>query len=100
MAATFSLRRAEIIHNEPTVSVIQTRWPALFTERQICEEFTRTVTTDLKMSFMDGLDLFVPRLLQLYRTTTKSRIPGLKDYINCLENEVRNVSVLWLVLYY
>lgn len=35
MANTYALRRKEIIDDEPLVSELQSRWPALFTERQV-----------------------------------------------------------------
>lgn len=35
MANTYALRRKEVIDNEPLVSEIQSRWPALFSERQV-----------------------------------------------------------------
>ena len=35
MDSTFSLRRKEVIKEEPLVKEIKTRWPALFTERQV-----------------------------------------------------------------
>lgn len=35
MTATFSMRRKEIVEEEPRVSQIKTRWPALFTERHV-----------------------------------------------------------------
>lgn len=35
MDSTFSLRRKEVIREEPLVKDLKTRWPALFTERQV-----------------------------------------------------------------
>lgn len=35
MTATFSQRRKEIIGDEPLISVVMDRWPALFNERQV-----------------------------------------------------------------
>ena len=35
MTATFSQRRKEIIGDEPLISVVMDRWPALFSERQV-----------------------------------------------------------------
>lgn len=35
MESTFSLRRKEVIVNEPLVKDVRRRWPALFTERQV-----------------------------------------------------------------
>lgn len=36
MDSTFALRRKEIIHSEPPVCEILKKWPALFTESQVC----------------------------------------------------------------
>lgn len=36
MDQTFSLRRREIVDAETPVNTLQERWPALFTERQVC----------------------------------------------------------------
>lgn len=35
MTATFSHRRQEIIGDEPLISTVMDRWPALFSERQV-----------------------------------------------------------------
>ncbi len=35
MSSTYSLRRQEVIEEEPPVSQMKLRWPALFTERQV-----------------------------------------------------------------
>lgn len=35
MYNTFSLRRKEIVEDEPLVAQVKERWPALFSERQV-----------------------------------------------------------------
>ena len=35
MTATFSQRRQDIIGDEPLISAVKDRWPALFSERQV-----------------------------------------------------------------
>ncbi|KAL6457306.1 hypothetical protein MHYP_G00342690 [Metynnis hypsauchen] len=67
ICGTYSLRRQEIVEDEPPVSELMVRWPALFTERQISLEFTRLVSMDLSKSFYGGLDGHLLKLLQLYR---------------------------------
>ncbi|KAL7851865.1 hypothetical protein SRHO_G00176500 [Serrasalmus rhombeus] len=67
MDLTFCLRRKEIVEVEPTVLEVQERWPALFLEEQICEEFCRVTTKDLLWTFRSALDKYSPRLLRLYR---------------------------------
>ncbi|KAJ7992502.1 hypothetical protein DPEC_G00279340 [Dallia pectoralis] len=45
MLSTFSLRRKEIVEDEPLVVDIKSRWPALFTDRQVAQEFEAGVWT-------------------------------------------------------
>ena len=39
MDVTFALRRKEVVNDEPAISQIVERWPALFTESQVCFEY-------------------------------------------------------------
>ncbi|XP_051281857.1 uncharacterized protein LOC127377742 isoform X2 [Dicentrarchus labrax] len=97
MVATFSQRR-----DEPFITEIISRWPALFHDRQIRAEFKRIVTTDLLQSFLDGLDGLVPRLLEVYKAGTKSgKKQSLKEILNCLEKDDTNErrrTAAWLGL--
>ncbi|XP_076844381.1 uncharacterized protein LOC143489322 [Brachyhypopomus gauderio] len=43
------------------------RWPALFTESQVFQEFSRVVGKNLKDNFFDALDRFSPSLMELFR---------------------------------
>ncbi|KAL7394881.1 hypothetical protein ABVT39_006193 [Epinephelus coioides] len=91
MTSTFSQRRREIIGDEPLITEVISRWPALFHERQIKAEFKRIVTTDLLESFLDGLDGLVPRLLEMYKATARSgKKQALKDILDCLEKDDTN----------
>lgn len=36
MDQTFALRRKEVVESEPAISTMVRRWPALFTEDQVC----------------------------------------------------------------
>ncbi|XP_065123038.1 sterile alpha motif domain-containing protein 3-like [Paramisgurnus dabryanus] len=91
MALTFSQRRKEIIGDEPLISVVMDRWPGLFNQRQISAEFNRIVTTDLLQSFLDGLDAFVPSLLELYKAAvSSSRRLSLTSVMQCLNKEDTN----------
>uniref|UniRef100_A0A3Q3B443 PB1 domain-containing protein n=1 Tax=Kryptolebias marmoratus TaxID=37003 RepID=A0A3Q3B443_KRYMA len=65
MVTTFSQRRKEIIGDQPHITELISRWPALFYEKQVIAqlEFRRIITTDLLESFLDGLDGLIPRLL-------------------------------------
>ncbi|KAL7384320.1 hypothetical protein ABVT39_028073 [Epinephelus coioides] len=91
MTSTFSQGRREIIGDEPLITEVISRWPALFHERQIKAEFKRIVTTDLLESFLDGLDGLVPRLLEMYKATARSgKKQALKDILDCLEKDDTN----------
>lgn len=79
MVATFSQRRKEIIGDQPLITEVISRWPALLHERQ-----------------MDGL---VPRLLEVYKAAIKTgKKQSLKDILDCLQkddtNEKRRTAAL------
>ncbi|KAI7790215.1 hypothetical protein IRJ41_009305 [Triplophysa rosa] len=88
MESTFALRRKELVNGEPLVSEIKERWPALFMKKQIRAEFMRIVSTDLHQSFFDGLDKYVPKLLQMYRMRTSSS--DLRSLLEPLDVETSN----------
>ncbi|KAJ8390314.1 hypothetical protein AAFF_G00108830 [Aldrovandia affinis] len=67
MDLTFSFRRKEIVDVQPMVLEIQERWPALFSEEQICAEFNRVTTKELLGTFRAALEEYSPRLLKPYR---------------------------------
>ncbi|XP_030266756.1 uncharacterized protein LOC115578038 [Sparus aurata] len=99
MVATFSQRRMEIIGDQPLITEVISRWPALFHERQIVAEFRRIITLDLLESFIDGLDGLVPRLLEAYKAATKyGKKQSLKNVLDCLvrddTNERRRAAAL------
>ncbi|XP_072571901.1 uncharacterized protein [Paramormyrops kingsleyae] len=85
MFNTFSLRRKEIVEDEPLVAQVKERWPALFSERQVEAEFARLTSVDLKGSLFAGLDQYLERFLELYKT--KSGIAGLTRLIKCLDDD-------------
>ncbi|XP_039457642.1 sterile alpha motif domain-containing protein 3-like [Oreochromis aureus] len=85
MYNTFSLRRKEIVEDEPLVAQVKERWPALFSERQVEAEFARLTSVDLKGSLFAGLDQYLERFLELYKT--KSGIAGLTRLIKCLDDD-------------
>lgn len=89
MVSTFSLRRKQIVEEEPPVAEVKMKWPALFTEQQIGAEFTRITSVDLTQSFFTGLDQHLPRLLTFYRTKTE-RSPELKKLLLKLESDNSN----------
>ncbi|CAL8290696.1 unnamed protein product [Arctogadus glacialis] len=94
MTATFSQRRQEIIGDEPLISAVKDRWPALFSERQLSAEFSRIVTKDLLESFLDGLDALVPGVLQMYGEAAASgRRVRLSSVLSCLQKEAHGETL-------
>ncbi|KAI4832830.1 hypothetical protein KUCAC02_015774 [Chaenocephalus aceratus] len=78
----------EIIGDEPLISAVMERWPALFGQRQLCAEFSRIVTKDLLKSFLEGLDAMVPSLLEAYKAAVASgRRLALSGVLQCLQKE-------------
>ncbi|KAM9333859.1 sterile alpha motif domain-containing protein 3-like isoform 1-T3 [Symphorus nematophorus] len=91
MIATFSQQRQEVIGDEPLISEVMDRWPALFCQRQLSAEFRRIVTTDLLESFLEGLDAMVPSLLGVYKAAVaSSRKLTLSGILECLQKEDTN----------
>ncbi|CAL9693993.1 unnamed protein product [Knipowitschia caucasica] len=99
MVSTFAQRRREIVGDEPLLREIRNRWPALLQERQIRAEFERVTAQELLPSFLNGLDALVPRLLELYKSSSKSgRCRSLGAILTSLEkdntNERKRTAVL------
>ncbi|KAI9525218.1 hypothetical protein NQZ68_009898 [Dissostichus eleginoides] len=91
MSDTFSQRRREIVGDQPLITELKSRWPALFSERQIQAEFQRIVTTDLLSSFLDGLDGLAPTLLEVHKGASRTgKKPALKSILDCLEKDDTN----------
>ncbi|XP_059201647.1 uncharacterized protein LOC131981391 [Centropristis striata] len=88
MTSTFSLRRKEIVEDEPLVADIKQRWPALFSERQIEAEFARLTTVDLKGCLFAGLDKYLQRFIDIYRA--KPGVVELKKLLTTLESDCSN----------
>ncbi|RXN39329.1 Sterile alpha motif domain-containing 3 [Labeo rohita] len=68
MDLTFSLRRREVVEEQPMVMVIQNRWPALFFKEQIVEEFFRITNKNLLGTFRAAVEK--------YRNSFGSTVPG------------------------
>ncbi|KAJ8014671.1 hypothetical protein DPEC_G00018080 [Dallia pectoralis] len=82
------MRRKEIVDEEPPLTEVADRWPALFSERQITE-FMRLVSADLLQVFFDGLDKYVPKLIGLYRVRDRS-VTELHNLLHSLDVETSN----------
>ncbi|XP_074500243.1 uncharacterized protein LOC141772766 isoform X2 [Sebastes fasciatus] len=87
MEVTFSLRRKEIVELVPMVSEVQERWPALFYEAEIREEFLRLTNKDLIDNFRAAINQHTPRLLKLYRARRTAFPPEMDQLLNRLDEE-------------
>ncbi|KAL7826197.1 hypothetical protein SRHO_G00339350 [Serrasalmus rhombeus] len=67
MAKSFSYRRHEVVNLCAAVKEFKERWPALFSESQIKDEFMRITTVNLERTFMTNLDAHTPKLLDLLK---------------------------------
>ncbi|XP_037613452.1 uncharacterized protein LOC119480896 isoform X2 [Sebastes umbrosus] len=87
MEVTFSLRRKEIVELVPMVSEVQERWPALFYEAEIREEFLRITNKDLIDNFGAAINQHTPKLLKLYRARRTAFPPEMDQLLNRLDEE-------------
>ncbi|ROI96436.1 uncharacterized protein [Chanodichthys erythropterus] len=104
MNKTFSSRRVEVVSLSPSVGVFKERWPALFTEAQIKEEFRRITTVSLEETFMRKLDEYTPGLLRLMRAkggAAGCKMRPLLDTLNDTQNieKKRDAVVCCLINY-
>ncbi|XP_055003873.1 uncharacterized protein LOC129407275 isoform X2 [Boleophthalmus pectinirostris] len=76
MEKTFPYRRQEIVQDMPFIADFKSRWPALFSHREINAEFRRITTMPLTSRFMSQLDLYTPKLVKIFRK--KGGKPGRK----------------------
>nr|XP_043908836.1 sterile alpha motif domain-containing protein 3-like [Solea senegalensis]XP_043908843.1 sterile alpha motif domain-containing protein 3-like [Solea senegalensis]XP_043908850.1 sterile alpha motif domain-containing protein 3-like [Solea senegalensis]XP_043908860.1 sterile alpha motif domain-containing protein 3-like [Solea senegalensis] len=67
MERTFAYRRQEIIQDMPFITELRSRWPALFSEREVDAEFARITTVPLRSTFMFQLDRHTDNLLKVFR---------------------------------
>ncbi|XP_074503184.1 uncharacterized protein LOC141774421 isoform X1 [Sebastes fasciatus] len=93
MEVTFSLRRKEIVELVPMVSEVQERWPALFYEAEIREEFLRITNKDLIDNFGAAINQHTPRLLKLYRARRTAFPPEMDQLLNRLDEETSDITV-------
>ncbi|XP_030010424.1 uncharacterized protein LOC115433254 isoform X2 [Sphaeramia orbicularis] len=106
MENTFSYRRQEVLQGQPMVAHFKSRWPALFTEREIDKEFLQITTKPLLSTFFAELDQYTPRLIEVFRGkggTTGKKIRGHMLAISkntdsktnsCMEQTVMGVYVI------
>ncbi|CAL8281883.1 unnamed protein product [Merluccius merluccius] len=67
MDLTFALRRNEVVKDKPAITQMCQCWPALFTEHQVCLEFSRVVGKSLRQEFYEALDHHSPRLIEIFK---------------------------------
>ncbi|MEQ2292256.1 hypothetical protein AMECASPLE_021190 [Ameca splendens] len=91
MELIFSLRRKEIVEMEPVVAEVKERWPALFTEAEIKEEFHRITNKNLIDDFGAGLNQHTPRLVQLYLARRTAFPPEMDKLLGRLDEEVKDM---------
>ncbi|XP_040889361.1 uncharacterized protein LOC121178924 [Toxotes jaculatrix] len=91
MSQTFSLRRKEIVEEQPSVKQMLERWPALFRKQQVFAEFTRVASRDLEQDFFESLDRHTPRFLEIFKA--KKGIIGntLSEILVQVENRTNDV---------
>lgn len=68
MDVTLSLRRKELVQDKPPVIQVLQRWPALFVENQVYQEFNRVVGKNLKQEFYNSLDRHCPALVDVMKS--------------------------------
>ncbi|XP_051802174.1 sterile alpha motif domain-containing protein 3-like isoform X1 [Acanthochromis polyacanthus] len=92
MDSTFALRRQELVNLEPPVKDTMERWPALFTECQILEEFCRLSSKNLNTEFFKELDKYTPRFFEIFKTKGGSVGQKLKTYLQQVTPESTDVT--------
>ncbi|XP_071403280.1 uncharacterized protein [Centroberyx affinis] len=66
MQRTFSYRRQEVLQ-EPMITEVQNRWPALFEVGEVNLEFMRITTVPLISKFIGQLDRYTDDLMKVFR---------------------------------
>nr|XP_046235721.1 uncharacterized protein LOC124054096 [Scatophagus argus] len=87
MELTFSLRRREIVEEQPPVKKMVERWPALFTETQIYDEFSRVASKNLCQQFFEALDTHTPRLVQIMKSKGGKVSESLDGFLSQIDSQ-------------
>ncbi|XP_036004042.1 sterile alpha motif domain-containing protein 3-like isoform X2 [Fundulus heteroclitus] len=101
MAKTFSIHRQEVVNQEPPVSDLKKRWPALFDATQINQEFRRITTVSLETTFLAKLDQYSPKIMYLLSSrggTAKMKIQNMLVQDNSVETR-REAAIRGLMVY-
>ncbi|GAA6232653.1 uncharacterized protein LOC121637673 [Lates japonicus] len=60
----------------PAIQDFRERWPALFSEAQIKEEFKRITMVPLERTFLTKLDFYIPKMQEIF--SKKGGVAGTK----------------------
>ncbi|RXN38553.1 sterile alpha motif domain-containing 3-like protein [Labeo rohita] len=85
MEKSFAMRRTEVVKDCPAIQDLLERWPSLFCENQIKEEFKRITTIHLERTFLSRLDRYTTKLLEIFRrkgVTAGTKIKPMLDSLN------------------
>ncbi|XP_036004043.1 uncharacterized protein LOC118566352 isoform X3 [Fundulus heteroclitus] len=96
-----SLRLQEVVNQEPPVSDLKKRWPALFDATQINQEFRRITTVSLETTFLAKLDQYSPKIMYLLSSrggTAKMKIQNMLVQDNSVETR-REAAIRGLMVY-
>ncbi|XP_070399916.1 sterile alpha motif domain-containing protein 3 [Nothobranchius furzeri] len=91
MELTFSLRRKEIVSEEPLVDDVLKQWPALFLPDQVCAEFFRITRTNLTSRFFASLDECAPKMIKVYCASGAACGEGMKSLLEKLDDQTSDV---------
>nr|XP_055069982.1 uncharacterized protein LOC129450955 isoform X2 [Misgurnus anguillicaudatus] len=91
MGLTFSLRRKEVVEDQPIVVDVQQRWPALFLQEQIAEEFFRITNKVLLDVFRAAMDRFTPKLLKVYRARKTAFGEDMEQLLERLDERMTDI---------
>ncbi|CAL8319147.1 unnamed protein product [Arctogadus glacialis] len=99
-----SHRRLDIVEERPMIGDFKDRWPALFQESGVNEEFLRITTKPLQTKFLAQLDHFSEKLIQIFESQgcvkgqKIKRILAIKDERDDIE--IRRECVLKSLIIY
>ncbi|RXN21972.1 sterile alpha motif domain-containing 3-like protein [Labeo rohita] len=85
MEKSFAMRRTEVVKDCPAIQDLLERWPSLFCENQIKEQFKRITTIHLERTFLSRLDGYTTKLLEIFRRkggTAGTKIKPMLDSLN------------------
>ncbi|XP_076743239.1 uncharacterized protein LOC143419755 [Maylandia zebra] len=85
MEKSFAMRRKEVVKDCPAIQDLLERWPSLFCENQIKEEFKQITTIHLERTFLSRLDRYTTKLLEIFRRkggTAGTKIKPMLDSLN------------------